>query len=239
MPHYKEFVNAINSYANYYNLLNHKRWASLVEWETLNEIKQHLKLFKLFAIRWAPSKLLAIQRLMVKFVSLCQHLLQMSGDSSFTEASHDEAKCLRSILLNENFLSLTFLQIDVLSTVTTMSLAYQKRGQTYINEFSRQTSFREEVQQLKQYKGKHLSSFLDEVKCSNDVNQMKRYIESGGTTRMVNCGSLFNYENSRFKIYKLQLLNSGNPNFVPLSTYFHKNIMKPCPSSVKIYFHTS
>ena len=71
---------------------------------------------------------------MVKFVSLCQHLLQMSGDSSFTEASHDEAKRLRSILLNENFLSLTFLQIDVLSTVTTMSLAYQKAS--FINHLN-------------------------------------------------------------------------------------------------------
>ena len=101
-----------------------------------------------------------------------------------------------------------------------------KRGQTYINEYSRQTSFREKVQQLKQYKGEHLSTFLDEVKCSNDVNQMKRYIESGGTTRITTCGSLFNYENSRFKIYKLQLLNSGNPNFVPLSQYFHPYLNK-------------
>ena len=104
--------------------------------------------------------------------------------------------------------------------MTYQSLAYQRQGLTFINELSRQTAFRDNLKTIKLLRGEHFANFLDNVKCTNDQNMMNRYIESGGTTRIPSCTSLFDYENSRFKVYKMQPLSRGNPKFQPLSTYY-------------------
>ena len=48
---------------------------------------------------------------------------------------------LREKLLDANFLSLLYLQIDILTLVTTQSLAYQKRGSSFILEYERRQQF--------------------------------------------------------------------------------------------------
>ena len=123
-------------------------------------------------------------------------------------------------------------------------MAYQKKGQTFINELSRQTAFRDGLKSIKLFQGKHITTFLNEVKCTSNQLQMKKFIDSDGAEgRVSSCGTLYNYENSRFKVYKLQVLSKGNPIFSPLSTFHHQYINnllegaihKPCGPFLELF----
>ena len=62
MHDFQEFEDDVNGFANYYGGQNHKKWAHYIEFEEREfGEKKHLKLFRLFPVRWAASHLLSLQ----------------------------------------------------------------------------------------------------------------------------------------------------------------------------------
>ena len=64
---------------------------------------------------------------MLKYDTLVDHLEEISLDMEFSVTAREKADLLRDVLLDENFLALVQVQIDILAQVCTQSLVYQKR----------------------------------------------------------------------------------------------------------------
>ena len=94
VPNNAYFETCINRFATFYNVVNHKvimilmsliplmilrrfflskKWSHLVEMEEEQGLKKHLKLLKLFSVRWATSNLRALQ------VSIANLLIWLNG----------------------------------------------------------------------------------------------------------------------------------------------------------------
>ena len=151
--------------------------------------------------RWAPTHLLAVERLDIKFETLVDHLEEVSLDDDFSPKAREKADELRDTILDENFLALIAIQRDVLSQVATQSLFYQARGLTWINEQERQQTFLTGLKVLKQKKGPHLTKFLEETKCSEDEDFVDYYIDKKGkNVDIPSCKTLQHYETSSYKV---------------------------------------
>ena len=142
----------------------------------------HIKLSRIFPIRWAPSTLKSLTNLRKNRIFLVDHLEEISDDRSFSSVARGKAKYLQGILLDANFMALLIFKIDVLSAVTTESLNYQRKGSTYIQENARQKKFMEKMKKIQQRKGDNWLKFLkNEVQCTNDERDQELYFQSNGT----------------------------------------------------------
>ena len=174
----------------------------------------------LHLFRWAPSHLLSIQRISTKYDTLVDHLEEIASfESEFSDVAKEKADNLREVLLDENFLALMFIHMDILSQVAIQSLAYQKRGSTFINEYDREQVFINGLKVLQKKKGSHLTEFLKEARCTDSEAEMDDYLDSFGAHELPSCKTLDIYENSLHKAYKGHKLSPRDSEYAKVSSF--------------------
>ena len=60
----------------------------------------------------------------------------------------------------------------------------------------------------KNKKGDHLVEFLKTCRCTDDPNEMKKYLDSNGNDDIPICKDIAKYERSTFRIHKMKVLSS-------------------------------
>ena len=219
--------------------MNHKKSLDFRRFEKERR-ERHLRFKKIFPVRWAASVYEAALRIHRKYATLMSHLEKIinSPNKVWKKAIKEKAEAIRDDLDDENFLILLHLQIDVLSHMALQSLYYQKSAATVIGEYRKQRLFTEKLKHLKTGKSEYLSKFLNEVKCTNDEDELQKYLDPNDdtVTDIASCGTIENYENSNYKAYKGHKLYLYDSQFERLSTYLERYVDKLVQNHEKYMF---
>lgn len=150
------------------------------------------------------------------------HLQNVHRDiaKEWTPKQREKALELYNVLTDEDFLILLNLQLDVLASMSTQSLIYQKKHGTLIGEYSKQKLFSMKLDSLRNGNSPNVMEFLNEVKCSNNTRQFNAYLRSKDSDALDSCGSIEVYESSKHKaINGHRLVQDSTSSFEPISTY--------------------
>ena len=211
------FINKISAFYGPGNPLKLNQYREFVR----NQGGKPLKFGKIKEVRWAPSHLRAAINLQKQYKFLVMHLAIIAADKkTYGKPARDKANKLREGLLDENFVILLSLQIEILSLFSTQTLFYQYASQCVIGEFHRQKDFQEQLKKVKAGERLHMKKFLESVQCAKDETEYQRLVSNGEP--IPNCMTIRKYENSLVKIYEGQrLLKLQDSKFAPVSKYLN------------------
>ena len=142
---------------------------------------------------------------------------ELSNDLQYSDVAREKASNHTKVLTDANFLAFLHLELDILNLVATQSLHYQRQGSTQVHEYSRQKEFVANLKLARQKKGENFLNFLQEVKCTDNVSEKKKYLDSNGDHPIPACGTIAKYERSKFRLYKKKELKMGDTEYTKLS----------------------
>ena len=137
-----------------------------------------------------------------KFQTVIEHIkrIKKAKVSEFSKKTKDKAKEIEQSITEDHFISTMNFQLDVLSLVSRQSLFYQKSAKSTIGDYKRQIYFSKNLDKLKEQKTYHFSEFLQDSKCTENLMDLNRHIQSNGTYELPSCETLEKFEKSKYRV---------------------------------------
>lgn len=164
----------------------------------------------------------------MKWHVLVKHLENMIGGRTFDKKQRDKAKLIKGNITDEYFMTTKIFNLDSLSLLSTYSLQYQVSGKSVIGDYATQMRFKRDLEVLRNGNSHHLKEFLQKAKCTNKASDLRDHLLNCTHYPLTSCGTLENYESSKYKAFKCIRLYGGGftpkSPYKPLSTYMSKYV---------------